>query len=118
LSERLVRANAPNRVLRATMPLVAALAIGACAAPASRTSAPPAAAQLAALSRADAVWLERVSFGLDSGTVSDYRRLDRERYLEQQLQPTTNEILPAPIATQVHALESSQLEAAPILQNL
>jgi uncharacterized protein (DUF1800 family) len=117
LSERLLRVSARNRVLRVTVPL-AALAIAACAAPASRTSAPPAGAQLAPLSRADAVWLERVSFGLDSGTVSDYRRLGRERYLDEQLQPTTSEILPAPIATQVHALESSRLEAAPILQNL
>ncbi len=89
------------------MVLLAALGVAACAAPASRTSAPPAATDLAALKRGDAVWLERVSFGLDSGTVAAWRRLGRERYLDEQLAPT-NEALPAPIAAQVHSLLQAQ----------
>lgn len=63
------------------------------------------------------MWLERVSFGLESGTVTDYRRLGRERYLEQQLQ-APDATLPAPIATQVHALQGSQIDAAQTLLTL
>jgi len=33
----------------------------------------------------DALWLDRVTFGLDSAAVADLRRLGRERFLEQQL---------------------------------
>ena len=117
MAERLLLVRARTRGLSVALQLVAALGMAACAAPASRPGAGPPAAQLAAMSRGDAVWLERVSFGLDSGTVSDYRRLGRERYLDQQLQPE-HEILPAPIAGQVQALESSRPEAAPVLQNL
>ena len=46
---------------------------------------PNAAAALPVFHREDILWLERVTFGLDSASVAEYRRLGRERYLEQQL---------------------------------
>jgi uncharacterized protein (DUF1800 family) len=117
LSERLLLANARKRLLSVAVSLAAAVAVAACAAPATRSGAAPGAAELALLNREDAVWLERVSFGLDSATVAAYRRLGRERYLEQQLTPG-NESLPAPIAAQVHTLQTPPLDAGEILQTL
>jgi uncharacterized protein (DUF1800 family) len=50
------------------------------------------------------LWLERISFGLDTAGVAEYRRLGRERFLDRQLHPSET-ILPAPIAAQIAALE-------------
>ncbi len=62
------------------------------------------AAVLPVLRRDDMLWLERASFGLDSATVADYRRLGRERFLDQQLRADAP-ALPAPIAAQIDAME-------------
>ena len=43
-----------------------------------------AAAALPVFHREDVLWLERVTFGLDSASVAEYRRLGRERFLERQ----------------------------------
>ncbi|MDP9008063.1 MAG: DUF1800 domain-containing protein [Pseudomonadota bacterium] len=56
------------------------------------------------LHREDLLWLERTSFGLDTGSVADYRRLGREKFLDRQLHPAQL-MLPAPIAAQIAALE-------------
>ena len=39
---------------------------------------------LPVLRREDVLWLERVNFGLDTASVSDYQRLGRVRYLDTQ----------------------------------
>jgi uncharacterized protein (DUF1800 family) len=88
-----------------------------CAAPTSRSGAPLAADTLAPLRREDAVWLERVSFGLDSATVADYRRLGRERYLEEQLHGAPAE-LPPPIAAQIQQLSAHAADPQQQLQQL
>ena len=69
--------------LQRAAPFAAALALAACTtagspvgSATSATAAPPAGA-LAALRREDVVWLQRLTFGLDSRTVGDYRRLGR-----------------------------------------
>jgi uncharacterized protein (DUF1800 family) len=69
----------------------------------------PGGAPLPFLNRADALWLQRVTFGLDSVTVADYRRLGRERFLERELGPHDG-ALPAPIAAQIGALEISHAD--------
>jgi uncharacterized protein (DUF1800 family) len=69
--------------------------------PAPRTAA---ATALPVLRREDTLWLERVTFGLDSSSVADYRRLGRERFLDRQL-GARDAALPAPIAAQISALE-------------
>jgi len=61
-------------------------------------------ASLQMLRREDVLWLDRVSFGLDSAVVADYRRLGRERFLERQLHPEEPQ-LPVPIAAEISALE-------------
>jgi uncharacterized protein (DUF1800 family) len=61
-------------------------------------------ASLPVLRREDMLWLQRESFGLDSSSVADYRRLGRERYLDGQLHPHDVR-LPAPIAAEIAGLE-------------
>jgi len=62
---------------------------------------------LAPLRQEDAVWLERVSFGLDSATVAGYRGLGRGGYLEGQLHGP-GEQLPPPIAAQIQEINAHQ----------
>jgi len=64
-----------------------------------------------AMHREDTLWLERVSFGLDSASVESYRELGRERFLERQLHPG-DVALPAPIAADIAALEISHADPA------
>ena len=40
-----------------------------------------------ALTRAELLWLDRVTFGVDTATVTAYQQLGREKFLEQQLRP-------------------------------
>jgi uncharacterized protein (DUF1800 family) len=68
-----------------------------------------AAAALPVLHREDTLWLERVTFGLDSSSVAEYRRLGRERFLDHQLN-ARDIVLPAPIAAQINALEVSRAD--------
>lgn len=80
--------------------------LAGCATPASHAPAP-----LPVLHRDDMLWLERVSFGLDTETVADYRRLGRERFLDNQLHPH-GAALPGPIAAQVAAFEVTHADPA------
>lgn len=64
---------------------------------------------LPVLRREDTRWLGRVTFGLDSAGVAEYRRFGRERFLERQLE-SRDGALPAPIAAQINALEISQAD--------
>lgn len=73
--------------------------------------------QLPVLRRTDVSWLERTTFGLDSETVADYRRLGRARYLEEQLRPP-EEVLPPTIAAQVRAITASEADAGQTLATL
>ena len=95
----------------------AAALLAGCAASGPRPQAPTQGDELATLQRADAVWLARVDFGLDSRAVRDFRRLGRERYLDEQLHAGAGD-LPAPIALQLHALQSAQIDPALRLQTL
>jgi uncharacterized protein (DUF1800 family) len=87
-----------------TMAVVALVA--GCSRPATRPSpAPPS----LTLSAADVRWLDRVSFGVDTSLVADYRRLGRNAFLEEQLHPGRM-VLPAGVATQIEALEITHLD--------
>jgi len=61
------------------------------------------------LRREDALWLERVTFGLDSATVADYRRLGREHFLDGQLHPEGKGLPPA-VDAEIASLEVSHLD--------
>ncbi|MFI4914560.1 MAG: DUF1800 domain-containing protein, partial [Steroidobacterales bacterium] len=87
----------------------------ACSQPAARPGsdgAKPAA--LVDLKRADLQWLDRVTFGLDSATLAEYRRLGRAGFLEAQLRGERNPALPPAIAAQIDALPIAHLD--PTLQ--
>ena len=81
----------------------------------NRTTAPThataAVAALPVLRREDTLWLERLTFGLDSASVAEYRRLGRERFLERQL-VAGDASLPTPIAAQIAALEIAHADPA------
>jgi uncharacterized protein (DUF1800 family) len=93
----------------------------ACAAPAPRTPADmqhaTSAAPLLMLHRDDVLWLDRISFGLDTRIVADYRRIGRERLLAQQLDARDN-MLPPAIASQIDSLEVSRLDIAQRLADI
>ena len=112
------RLNGGTHRLRGSVAAIgAAIALAACAASTSRSGSGAAAGTLAPLRHEDAVWLERVSFGLDSATVSDYRRLGRERYLEEQLRGTA-QALPPPVAAQIQELDTHLADPQQRLQTL
>jgi uncharacterized protein (DUF1800 family) len=62
------------------------------------------------LSREDTLWLNRVTYGLDSATVERFQRLGRRSFLEEQLEG--HDTLPAPIQAQIAALDVSKVPAA------
>jgi uncharacterized protein (DUF1800 family) len=106
----------PARLGAAALALPGLLLLG-CTNPETRSAstvsgpkhAPNAAAALPVFHREDVLWLERVTFGLDSVSVAEYRRLGRERYLEQQL-THPDMALPAPIETAIVGLEVSRAD--------
>ncbi len=91
------------------------LAAAGCAAGKSGGAPAPArdpkatAAALPVLRPQDMLWLQRVTFGLDSRSVSDYRRLGRVRFLDEQLDGRGE--LPPPIAAQIDSLEVAHEDA-------
>jgi uncharacterized protein (DUF1800 family) len=94
---------------KALLTLSAGLLLG-CAGSGTRTdSETAAAAVLPVLHREDVLWLERVTFGLDSWSVAEYRRLGRERFLDHQLNARDMALSP-PIAAQINALEVSRAD--------
>jgi uncharacterized protein (DUF1800 family) len=77
---------------------------------------PPKAGALPVLKRQDMLWLERVSFGIDSESVAELHRLGRERYLQRQLEG--REALPAPVAAELASLEIAHLDPARAIADL
>ena len=90
--------------------LTIALLLAGCATPAPQAAA----TALALLRREDALWLERVSYGLDTANVQAYRRLGREAYLDWQLHPH-EATLPPGIAAQIDALEVTRADPLQLL---
>ena len=90
--------------------VVMTLALAGCAASGMHAST----TVLPVLHRDDMLWLERVSFGLDTATVADYRRLGRERYLDSQLHPDGHPLPPA-VAAEIDALDVAHIDSARVL---
>jgi uncharacterized protein (DUF1800 family) len=74
----------------------------------------PAWAVSAELSRQDIQWLDRVTYGPTTGTVEEYRKLGRRRFLDEQLHPRGVQ-LPQPVAAEVDALEIAHTNTADLL---
>src|SRR5215469_709555 len=68
----------------------------------------------AELSRQDALWLERITYGPSTATLNEYLKLGRRRFLEAQLHPR-DQRLPPEIAAEIEALQVSHLSAAQLL---
>jgi uncharacterized protein (DUF1800 family) len=102
--------------LRAGLWTCASAWLVACTASAPHPPSPSArsAAPLIAFQRPDALWLERVGFGVDTQMVDDYRRLGRTRWLNQQLDPH-DEALPPAIAAQIQSMEISHANPVELL---
>ncbi len=75
----------------------------------SGSGAKPSAAALPAFQRTDMLWLQRVSFGIDSSSVAELHRLGRERYLDRQLQ-ARDAPLPPPVAQELAALDAARAD--------
>jgi len=56
-------------------------------------------------------WLNRITYGVTSQSVAEYRRVGRDGYLDEQLSPGSHPLPPA-IAAQIGALELDQLDPA------
>ncbi|HUE10686.1 MAG TPA: DUF1800 domain-containing protein, partial [Steroidobacteraceae bacterium] len=102
----------------AVLPVVFLLA---CTGPATRSGEdaaaaarrPAGAAALPVFHRDDMLWLERVTFGLDSVSVAEYRRLGRERFLDRQL--ASQDLPPPPIAAAIDSLEVTHADTLQLL---
>ena len=101
-----------ERLRAACRGLITTLLLSGCATPPELPHA--ASGPLRTLHRENMLWLERISFGLDTRNVADYRRLGRERFLDQQLHPA-EDILPAPIAAQIANLEITRADPVQLL---
>jgi len=99
-----------RRGLVAGLARVASVALFAVFAVVGCASHPPATTgSLPALHRDDALWLERVTFGLDSASVAQYRRLGRQGFLDAQL-AARDDALPPAIAADLAALEVTRAD--------
>jgi uncharacterized protein (DUF1800 family) len=77
-------------------------------------AAPVHAGNADSLNRDDALWLERVTYGLDSATIARFRELGRRRFLDEQL-AGRNDALPAAIQTQIDQLDIQRTSAAQLV---
>jgi uncharacterized protein (DUF1800 family) len=90
----------------ATLVAAAAVALVGCAGAPTRSEL--------AISRADVLWLNRITYGLDSETLADYERRGRTGFLDSQL--TGRDLpLPSAIASQINLLDVVHADAAQLL---
>jgi uncharacterized protein (DUF1800 family) len=76
-----------------------------------------AAPALPAFRRQDMLWLERITFGIDAGSVAELHRLGRERYLDHQLHGPEPP-LPAPIGAELDSLIDARPDSVRVLAEL
>jgi uncharacterized protein (DUF1800 family) len=88
----------------------------ACAGSGSKHPAPAAAAP-PVLHRDEVLWLERATFGLDSASLAEYRRLGRNRYLDHQLDGHDGP-LPPPVAAVIGGLGVSSADPMRMLADV
>jgi uncharacterized protein (DUF1800 family) len=63
----------------------------------------------APLSGEDAKWLNRITYGIDSGTINAYTAAGRTAYLNKQLQNTVDDRLPASVASIIASMDISTI---------
>ena len=72
------------------------------------------AAASSALSHEDVQWLDRVTYGPDTATLSEYQKLGRRRFLEEQLHPGKVR-LPPEVNAEIDSLEISHQDGPELL---
>jgi uncharacterized protein (DUF1800 family) len=87
-----------NRV-RKPLPALAVSALCVLAATPALSSETP-------LGKEDIAWLQRVGFGVNSAELSDYRKLGRVRFLDEQLADRRDNALPPEIASMIQGYEA------------
>jgi uncharacterized protein (DUF1800 family) len=87
--------------------------ISGCSHAVARHEPVPRAAALPVFRREDMLWLDRVTFGIDSESVAELHRLGRARYLERQLDGQGE--MPPAVAAQLAALEVEHIDPAPAI---
>jgi uncharacterized protein (DUF1800 family) len=102
--------GAPSLLSMAPMLAMAPALLSGCAESVHHDTAPAKTAAMPALQRQDVLWLQRVSFGIDTTSVAELHRLGRARYLDRQLEG--RESLPAPVAAELAALEITHIDPA------
>ena len=93
-------------LLRAVLVAGAAIALGGCAGSATRGEF--------AVSRADVLWLNRITYGIDSQTLTDFERRGRAGFLDSQLSGRDAPLAPE-IASQINLLDVVHADAAQLL---
>ena len=68
----------------------------------------------AALSRGDLLWLDRVTYGIDSASIDRFRKLGRQHFLDAQLAARGDD-LPVPIQAQIDAFEITRTPAMKLI---
>jgi uncharacterized protein (DUF1800 family) len=98
--------------------LGALLLLTACAGSTPRPAGTSAAQAIAApaLSRNELLWLGRVDFGVDTASLTAYRRLGPRAYLQQQLSARSDALPPA-VADRIAALQISHSDALSLLSS-
>jgi uncharacterized protein (DUF1800 family) len=107
--------SATRTILRGALATLAAAIVSGpllsgCSHSATRQGAKPEAAALPVFRREDMLWLDRVTFGIDSASVADLHRLGRARYLDRQLEGQGS--MPPAVAQELAALEVEHLDPA------
>jgi len=95
-----------KRRLLAALVAGAAVVVAGCAGTATRPTA--------SASRADVLWLNRVTYGINSDTLTDYERHGRAVFLDAQLD-SRDPVLPSAIAAQINLLDVGHADATALL---
>ena len=68
------------------------------------------------LSREDTLWLDRVTYGIDTATIARFQQLGKTKFLEFQLN-ARDESLPAPVKTKIEAMPIAHVNLAKTMQD-
>ncbi len=87
-----------NKLRKVLLALVAAALCALASSPGLSTEQP--------LDKQDIAWLQRIGFGIDSAELSDYRKLGRVRFLDDQLADRRSDALPPEVASMIQGYEA------------
>ena len=68
------------------------------------------------LSREDALWLDRVTYGIDTATIARFQQLGKAKFLDFQLS-ARDESLPPPVKTKIEAMPIAHVDLAKTMQD-